>query len=78
VLYFFAGENPVLWQLLNTVTRDRLTMRHDEPGRWWASDACRTAWTLYVRYLHTADDQWALKWQYQDSWREWLKPANPE
>lgn len=42
LLFFFEGENPALWQLLNTVTRDHLTMRHDEPGRWWVSDVCQT------------------------------------
>jgi hypothetical protein len=78
LLFFFAGENPELWQILNTLFHDGLSLRNDEPGRWWASDVCETAWTLYVRYHQPADGQWALKWQYEKSWHEWMPPRHRE
>lgn len=77
LLYFFAGDNPELWKILNTVTRNQLTMPRDETGRWWAEDVSRTAWTLYVRYNQAAGDQWTRKWEYRESWEEWRQAGNP-
>jgi hypothetical protein len=66
-----------MWKLLNAVVRGEITMRNDEPGRWWASDLCDTAWTLYVRYRRrSGDGQWALKWQWEEVWRELLPPRD--
>jgi hypothetical protein len=62
LLFFFAGDNPELWKILNTVARDRLPMPCDETGRWWAQDVSRTAWALYVRYNQVVTDKWPLKW----------------
>jgi hypothetical protein len=77
LLFFFAGENPAMWKLLNAVVRGEITTRNDEPGRWWASDLCDTAWTLYVRCRRrSGDGQWALKWQWEEVWRELLPPRD--
>ena len=76
LLFFFGGNNPELWRILNHIFHDGLTIRHDEAGRYWAKDICETAWTLYVRYSYPTDDEWELKWQYKQDWLEWLPPRD--
>jgi len=72
LLFFFSGDKPRLWKILNRVTSWDFSLRDDDAGRWWAQDVCDTAWALYVRYSHDGDDRWQEKWRYQDSWLEWL------
>jgi hypothetical protein len=72
LLFFFAGDNPALWKILNGLFPD-LTLHHDEAGRLWASDVSQTAWTLFVRYRAPGRDPWLDAWQ-ADDWREWLPP----
>jgi hypothetical protein len=75
LLVFFAGDNPDLWDLLSAVTRGEISLRHDHAGRWWASDVCETAWTLYVRYNSPPGVEWLEKWRYGRDWRELQRPV---
>jgi hypothetical protein len=76
LMFFFAGDNPELWKILNHIFHDQLSLRNDEAGRWWAADVCKTAWTLYVRYLHLGDERWKARWRYEDTWLEWMPPPD--
>ncbi len=72
LLFFFSGNSPRLWRILNRVTVAEFSLNSDDGGRWWAEDVCRTAWALFVRYAKYDDDRWVDKWRYQESWLEWL------
>jgi hypothetical protein len=76
LMFFFAGNSPELWKILNQIFHNQLSLRHDEAGRWWATDVSKTAWALYVRYSHPSDEQWTAKWRYEDTWHEWMRPPD--
>jgi hypothetical protein len=79
MLYFFSGDDPDLWKVLNRVTSHFFSLDDDSTDRWWAADVCRTAWALYVRYgPASADDQWKDRWRFQRDWTEWLPEREQE
>lgn len=72
LLWFFSGDRPEVWKVLNGLAMDESRWGHDDSGRWWAEDLTRVTWVLYVRYRRDGDDRWRDKWSFDKTWLQWL------